>query len=323
MIVFLSLSLCLDARPLKILSLDGGGVRGVVSLQLLKNLERETGLKCHEDFDIYAGTSTGSIIAVCLACGLSVDTIMKDYKELASEIFSDPNFFDFFEAKYETDRLKRDIHKVFQRSGIPLDTLVNQVKKKLVIPTVALDDPMSKRWRLQVINNIKPGEGNISLVDAILESTAAPTYFPSYKDHVDGGMAMNDPALAALVTAYRPAYEGFSRFVVLSVGTGYTNRYVESDESWGLIDWVWSGSKSAGGVPLVNLLLDVQQQVPGQFCKQLLGHNYLKLNFVLPEDIPLDAYLEISDLIEDTDEYIFGDQETWNEHVRWARRHLQ
>jgi len=321
-IIFCFFGVILHAGQTRILSLDGGGVRGVVTLELLSHLQEGTGINFHEDFDFYAGTSTGSIIAVALACGMSVHDLIKDYKDLSSDVFSDGSYLSLFKPEYSHDKLKHDVKKILKACGLSEDVLVKDLPKKVIITTVSLDDKETHRWRMEFIENVTFGGGNIKVVDAILESTAAPTYFPSEHGHIDGGMGMNDPSLAALMYAYQPT-DDLRDFILLAVGTGYDPRYIKGNEEWGKSQWLATGSDHSGYPPLLNLLMDVESQVPEQVASRLLGERYRKINFPLPKPIALDDYEEIKKLIKYTQQFIDRDLPGWHETIVWADEYIR
>jgi len=322
-IFLMAFSLFLQGADIRILSLDGGGIRGVISLEFLLKLEEQTNLHSHRDFDVYAGTSTGAMIASMLACGISAETIMNGYQKLSKAVFSESSYFSLFKPKYDRNILRAEFEAFFDHCGISKELLLKDVPKKLIIPTVNLDDPTVQRWRLQFLENVTPNSENITLIEALLEATAAPTYFSSENDHVDGGVGMNDPALAALITTYDPHKNDLKDFSILSIGTGYTQNFVKVNENWGLLSWIFTGSKASGREPLIDLLFDVQQQIPRQFCQKLLGERYCKINLVLANEIGLDDYSQISALIKKTDSYIEQNPNLWNSHQAWIQKHFQ
>ncbi len=189
---FCSTSFYTYGKETRILTFDGGGVRGVCSLELLRKLEKDTGIQFHKDIDVYSGTSTGAVIAVFLACGFSIDELLEDYEKMSSDVFSDPSssFISLFHPKYNQKKLQNDLKKLLRKCRLSEDILVRDLPKKVVIPTVNLDDPQTNRWKLDFQENLEPGRGNISVVDALLETTAAPIYFSSKDGHVDGGMGL-------------------------------------------------------------------------------------------------------------------------------------
>lgn len=321
--IVLSLISHIEAAPTRILSLDGGGVRGVVTLEFLLQLEKQAKLNCQKDFEIYAGSSTGSIIASFLALGVDVERILEAYKTFATNVFGNASYFSFFQPKYDHQQLRVELEAFFDACEVSKDVRFKQIPKKIMITTVNLDDQEQGRWRFELIENMTGKFHEKELIEAIMESTAAPTYFSSESDHVDGGVAMNDPSLAALSYSLDPEIQNLNQFVILGIGTGYTKRFVQPNESWGLFQWAFSGSKTSGKDPIVNLLIDVQEQLPSQLCQKLLGNRYLKINFALPEETPLDDAEAIGPLIAQTDAYIQQNPKIWNQNLTWVRRNLR
>jgi hypothetical protein len=318
LIVFCVVSMSVHASKTRILSLDGGGVRGVVTLELMRQLEKDSGIHFHNDFDVFAGTSTGSVIAVLLACGVSVDHILNDYQKMSSDVFSDGNSIHLFHPKYGRDKLKKSLKKILSSHGIDENIFVRDLPKKVVITTVTLDDEAEKRWRMEFIENFSGDKGNIKVVDAILESTAAPTYFPSEHGHVDGGMGMKDPSLAALMFAYSPDKDNLKDISLLSLGTGFTQKYIKGNEDWGISQWMGSGSKHSDSQPLLHMVLDVEGQIPEQVAEKLLGSRYKRIDFELESDVALDDYKHISKLIKTTDHFIKNDSSQWIQDCKWV-----
>lgn len=307
-----------------ILSFDGGGVRGVISLEILKHLEKQTGLEVYDTFDVYAGTSTGSIIAVFMAAGMSTKTILALYKEISCEVFSDKSYFDYFYPEYNNAALKRIILDQLQQLGYAADATLAELPKKVVIPTVSLKAEQAEMWSLVIQENFTEEGGKVKIIDAILESSAAPTYFPSYKNFVDGGVVMNDPSLAALVTTYQPQMDDLRTFRVFAVGTGYVPQYIEDGEDWGVLQWLinYRRSGSIGASPLLSLIMDVDEQIPSEMCTALLGKAYRKINLPLTESFPLDDYKQIDKMITYTKQFIHEDKVGWQETCEWVEQNL-
>ena len=324
---FFVIACCLQfsarAEHVQALSFDGGGVRGVVSLELLKNLQQDAQFN-YKNFDIYAGTSTGSILALCCACGMEIDEIISDYEDMSRSVFSNGHFFSFLYEKYSADELKKKILHVLKKNGYSEDTLIKDLPKKIVITTVKLDDKESGRWTLEFIENITEGGGNVKVIDAILDSTAAPMFFPSHQNHVDGGMGMNDPCLAALTYALELSDYDLKDIVILSIGTGYENRYIKDNEDWGFFQWfIKSPDASAGSAPLTVMIMDVEQQMTAQITSKMLGDSFKKIDFLLKEAIALDDYEKIDTLIEFTKDFIQNNPDEWKEICRWVEDYLK
>ena len=247
------ISATLDERlhakgPKRILSLDGGGIRGALTLGFLEKIESTLAEKhkdmmppsefrLHHYFDLIGGTSTGSIIAALLAIGgKSVTEIKKMYQELGKKIFSDKNGLNIFgkqlyiNRKYNAAPLKEELERIFGDARLGDDsnkTGFCAVTKRL--------DPFST-W--PVLNNPRGHFFSVNrflVKDIVRASTAAPSYFePEIVDvgsgqkgiFVDGGMSMmNNPSLqlflAATLKGFNLNWEtGDDKLLIVSVGTG-------------------------------------------------------------------------------------------------------
>jgi patatin-like phospholipase/acyl hydrolase len=235
----------------RILSLDGGGIRGALTLGYLQKIEDtlkvKTGnpnLRLCEYFQLIGGTSTGSIIAAALAIGMSVDQITKLYMNLGGKIFGKKykwwNIFqidDLIKAKYDEAPLEDELKKVFGTI-----TLGDNKSLKTGLCIVAKRADTNSIWPL--INHpngkyfdSKDGKNkDILLWKAVRASTAAPTYFlPQIIDvgggmpkaaFVDGGLGTtNNPALLLLIVATLKGFPykwewGADKLSIVSVGTG-------------------------------------------------------------------------------------------------------
>ena len=245
--------------PKRILSLDGGGIRGALTLGYLKKIE--TILRAKENnpdlllcdyFDLIGGTSTGSIIAAGLSIGMTVDELKDKYMELGGKIFGDKrNFWNPFEtwkflkAEYNYKALEENLKKIFK--NINLDS--NEIRTGLCI--VAKRADTNSTW--PIINHpkgkffdTKLGKNkNIPLWQAVRASSAAPTYFvPQMIDvgdgqraaFVDGGVSMaNNPSLTLLMVATLKGFPfrwrmGADQLTIVSVGTGYSVFKKQTDE---------------------------------------------------------------------------------------------
>jgi len=234
--------------PKRILALDGGGIRGALTLGYLQKIEdllrRQYGsaekFRLCDYFDLIGGTSTGSIIAACLAIGMSVEEIKKKYLQLGGEIFADKHkWYEIFKrakAKFDAGPLERHLKEVFGDITLASD----QIKTGLCI--VAKRADTNSTW--PIINHpegkyydSKDGKNkDIPLWKAVRASTAAPSYFlPEIIDvgggipkgaFVDGGVSMaGNPALQLLMVATLKGFPfqwqlGAENILLVSVGTG-------------------------------------------------------------------------------------------------------
>lgn len=306
----------------KILSFDGGGIRGVISVTFLQKLEEDTGIRFSEKADIFAGTSTGSIIAGALTTGMKAEEILNFYLTEGKKIFKPdrPPLDELLhiETKYKSENLYDALTSAFASKGVDPKISLQNLPKKIVIPTVDLDDQVAHRWRMDILTNLDQKNSSISLIDAMMRSTAAPTFFPSYQDCVDGGMAANDPSLVAYA-----ALQGASPaepVQILSIGTGYVEHDIPAGESWGPLSWLvhLAPAGKATETPLYNMLFDVQEQLPTQLMKRILGKKFMRLNLKLQKAVALDAASEVSALIQETRNFIQSNAEAWEMSCKWV-----
>ena len=187
----------------RILSIDGGGIRGIVSVVLLQRLSREAGVEGWLDnVQLIAGTSTGGLIALALAAGKSLAEIRDMYVTKGADIFhrsvfrAIANMGSILGAKYDIANLERVI-KPFLGETTTLGNL-----KRVLIASFDLDSgpnyPGGRRWKPKLFHNF-PGEdsdANELAYKVGLYTSAAPTYFQPADGFVDGGVYAANPSCA-------------------------------------------------------------------------------------------------------------------------------
>src|ERR1044072_5256728 len=242
-----------DGRPKRILALDGGGLRGILSLGLLQKVEnilREwhragDDFRLSDYFDLIAGTSTGAIIAATLALGWKVEEIRKRYMSLGERVFTRSLLRQgVLRAKYDEDTLIAELKKVY---GAETTLGGPELKTGLLVMTKRIDTgspwPISNNPRgayFAARPNGVVGDGDYPLWQVGRASTAAPAYFDSQQisiaraagaravtgEFVDGGVSpFNNPALMAMMYATMIGYRinwptGEDKLLVVSIGTG-------------------------------------------------------------------------------------------------------
>lgn len=230
----------------KILSLKGGGIKGVRTLVVLRDLESRTGKKCHELFDYITGTSVGAIIASMLASGYSAQEILNIITEKADNIFSKPWYrFGLFRSKYSDQELNLLLfHYLGNKPMFETDC-------KLLIPTYNLDKRVTKIF--------KSWDAKVLLRDVVRASASAQSYFKPHEisgyRFIDGGNVINNPSLMAIIEAHdfeSAVNKMEKRFTVVSVGTGVKEQAVK--------DFKNGGGKLQWAEPTVDILLDEQSQ---------------------------------------------------------------
>lgn len=190
-----------------ILSIDGGGIRGIVPLACLVKFEREEGAPCREAFDMVAGTSTGAVIAAGLALGVSARGLLALYRNLAREAFRGLPWWQVLlnlgNHRYSNEFIDHTLDEMNADrplNSLPMDILITAKNMATGRTDFFVKDNPSNAglW------------GTMSLKDAVLASIAAPTYFPPHSarvlgdEHtwVDGGVGVSgNPSYQAAVEA--------------------------------------------------------------------------------------------------------------------------
>lgn len=312
------LKTCLSDKPYRILALDGGGIRGVYTAQILSMLEKE--LHFLQYVDLFAGTSTGSILACGLAYGLTPDEMVSFYQTKASLIFKvNRSLWEILQMspKYLTDPLKEVLGEV-----IDSQTTLADLPKKVLCVTFDLYNPYYNNWTPALLDNFDLDEGkNITVVDAILRSAAAPTYYASYDGYVDGGMIANNPSMMALARTIEGANQKLENIRLLSLGTGITSNFIDGDVNWGTIEWMLDPSfKSSTPLnPLIDLIFDGTVAVPHFQCSRILGSSYFRFNTYLSSEIDLDDWEKVEALIDEANQLPVTNPEAWQKMVTWIK----
>ena len=243
-------------RPRKLLALDGGGIRGVLTLEILAEIERQiataTGIACLGDyFDYIGGTSTGSIIAAGLAIGMSTTELLKFYQDFGAQMFEKTALLErlttLLSSLYQDEPLAAKLKEVFhadeQDAVKPADLSTRRLRCLLLVVTrnMTTDSP----WPISTnpfgkYNDLARDDCNlrIPLWQLVRASTAAPVFFPpeivrlnpknpdDIRVFVDGGITpYNNPAFLLYRMATQPAYRlnwktGEENLLLVSIGTG-------------------------------------------------------------------------------------------------------
>ena len=279
--------------PRKLLALDGGGIRGLITIEVLAEMERV--LREESDagdefvladyFDYVAGTSTGAVIATCLSVGMSVGQIRDFYVENAADMFDKARLLDRFRFKYEDDRLAARL-----RRELGEETTLGSDRLRTLLLIVMRNATTDSPWPLS--NN--PGAHynrperefrnlDIPLWQLVRASTAAPTFFPPEVIDigggksfvfVDGGVTMfNNPAFQLFLMATLEPYNlgwatGEEQMLLVSIGTG-TNPRANENLQPGEMNLLYN----AGSIPaaLMGAALNEQDLLCRVFGRRLVG----------------------------------------------------
>lgn len=235
----------------KLLTLDGGGIRGIMTVEILAGLEAMLREKLGADdsfrlshyFDYVGGTSTGAIIATCVSLGMRVSEIRDFYVANGEAMFDKAGLLRRFRYKYDDDRLAAKLREVLsvQKDGRPELLTLGSEQLQTLLLVVMRNATTDSPWPLSnnpsaKYNDPTRSDSNLKLPlwQIVRASTAAPVYFPPEVVRVgdrefvfvDGGITpYNNPAflifLMSTVGAYRLGWEtGADRMLIVSVGTG-------------------------------------------------------------------------------------------------------
>ena len=251
--------------PYRILSIDGGGIRGLIPAVVLDRLEQRVGRPVADCFDLIAGTSTGGILAVALtragedgAPMWSAAELIELYESQGPEIFDRTLFktlesvFAIEDEKYSSENLQRALDHYLGEARLK-DALT-----ELLIAAYETEQRFPfffKRRRAR-----EEPSHDFPIRDVAYATSAAPTYFEplkletadtvDYFSLVDGGVYANNPAMCAYAEARR--HEPGRTIMVVSLGTGELTRCLPYDEvkEWGLREWIWPHT------PILNVMFD-------------------------------------------------------------------
>lgn len=333
-----------------ILSFDGGGIRGLISALLVQQLDQEFDFL--KTVDLFAGTSTGGLLALGLASDVHIDTLADVYKTRGREVFkryasfspAPPQaFMDRYpeaaamsiglgHVKYTDEGLKRVVQETFPTSEKRLD----QLERKVLVAAFDLYQPARNAWAPISLTNL-PGSktSDISVLDAALSTCAAPVYFPPHtfeqngkeKALVDGGVYANNPSMLATASVMasdtlneRPLT--VENMKLLSLGTGFNLNsippgYIFDPEGFGVWRWMCPLSfPSTPQYPLLSVLMDGVSEIDTFYCKQILGNNFRRGNVEIPQ-IDLDDYDSgtLNELTRMTEAYMRSAE--WSAIKRW------
>jgi patatin-like phospholipase/acyl hydrolase len=277
----------------RVLSFDGGGIRGLLSAVILEQLEKRVGKGWIQRADLMAGTSAGGMIALGLAHGMSPSQLRSLFYDRGPIMFEDSlvddlvNLWRIVGAEYSTDNRRAVLEHLFG------STTLGNLRNNVLISTFDLHDPHPSRnhWKAKFFHNLHTGpkatgtDRDKRASDVALYTTAAPTIFPSVDGYIDGGVVAQNPAMAAVAQTRDPDYwprrapdgsgtdEGveIDDIVLLSIGTGRNLNRIEGEEKdWGYLQWMrhW-----------VDVFLDEGlTEVVHYQCSQILGSKYCRIN---------------------------------------------
>lgn len=229
-----------EGKPFRILSIDGGGIRGILPAAILTLLEQRylNGRSAGDYFDLITGTSTGGIIALGLANGLRASSMRDLYIQCGEEVFP-PLGFDLMKIRarlrwfrslrhhsYAPEPLRKRLLKVFGKQTL------GETTRRLCIPSFdgftevnVFKTPHHPDYRV---------DWREELLTVAMATAAAPAYFPVYRDRgryfADGGVWANDPVMIGLVDALVCNRLDRRQVHILSLGTGDSEIQITTEQ---------------------------------------------------------------------------------------------
>lgn len=271
------------AHKFRILSLNGGGLRGIFQAVFLSKISQHLDKPLWSNFDLICGTSTGAIVGAAVAMEVDIERVVNLYKEKGGAIFQKRRWGGFRKGPlYNQAVLKRELENIF------VNKQLKDAKTKVLITSASVN-----KFDHRFFTNFPTytaSDENLSVVDSILSSTAAPTFFAPVKpqgqerSYVDGGVWANTPSALGILIANKYLHTPINQISLLSVGTGdfptlATVEYFNNLRQFSI----------KAVTTIFELMFASQSSFADQYAKEVLGReNYLRISAQLDEVIPLD-----------------------------------
>ncbi|AYV82946.1 MAG: hypothetical protein Hyperionvirus3_92 [Hyperionvirus sp.] len=303
----------LNKETLKILSIDGGGIKGIYSLYVLKRIEEQLcgpGETLSDYFDMICGTSTGGIIALAISIRRPIKDIIEMYESNASTIFpNNENSYSLtkklmgvyrslaalWSYKYDNQALTKHIDAFFEKRTM------KDANNLLCITSFQLETNNNRVFKYP-FNDKMIRDGKILMRDAALATSAAPTYLPPhYIDElsghfVDGGVWANDPSLVGITDALTDFIgndKKYAKYDLLSIGN-----IVVRSESMKNMKSYWGGKNL---LKLPTLFMDSNKNSTQHYCKSLCSKTDGRRTRIECNDFP---YVDSLEMDNTTKEFI-------------------
>ncbi|MFM9972808.1 MAG: CBASS cGAMP-activated phospholipase [Burkholderiales bacterium] len=264
--------------PLRVLSLTGGGYRGLFSAQVLVELCEQAGRQGPLDhaIDVFAGTSIGGLMACALAVGVPPRRVLDAIDAHGPSVFPAKRQRTMrriiFGTLYEANNLAIAVEACLGKTRARMK--LKDIHRGLIVPAVNWVDGTTEVFMSAFLG--KAHASDATLRDVCLATSAAPTYFPPHEVNgapmLDGGLAVNNPDVLAIMEIARRWPERIARIEMLSIGTAGADparRAKRADQS---------GARWAPDI--ANFIITVQERTASSQANRLLGKRYLRVNHV-------------------------------------------
>ena len=281
---------------IKVLSIDGGGVRGIIPARILKEIETRTNKPISKLFNIVSGTSTGGLLTLAITKPntqgnpeFSAENLVDLYMERSKEIFAKPSIirkiktgFGLWGSKYDRAAYDKILLQIFK------DTLLSQSLCPVFIPIYSLGN--SKPFIASTYFAARNKENDFYLRDIAGAASAAPTYFDPKKfrspnsttiyQGVDGGIYANNPELIGVTGVYllHPSFE-IGNIILLSLGTGDTVKNNQNSGNDGDIGWLKNKD-------IIGSMMDAESAIAETAVTAMLKNsNHFRFQLHLPSEL--------------------------------------
>ncbi len=281
---------------MKVLSIDGGGVRGIIPARILKEIETRTNKPISKLFNIVSGTSTGGLLTLAITKPntqgnpeFSAENLVDLYMERSKEIFAKPSIirkiktgFGLWGSKYDRAAYDKILLQIFK------DTLLSQSLCPVFIPIYSLGN--SKPFIASTYFAARNKENDFYLRDIAGAASAAPTYFDPKKfrspnsttiyQGVDGGIYANNPELIGVTGVYllHPSFE-IGNIILLSLGTGDTVKNNQNSGNDGDIGWLKNKD-------IIGSMMDAESAIAETAVTAMLKNsNHFRFQLHLPSEL--------------------------------------
>lgn len=259
----------------RILSIDGGGIRGLIPALVLAELEHISQVPCASLFDLITGTSTGGILALGLAKGYPASQLVQLYEQQGQAIFSRPRWrrlfslFGLTEEKYPSQGIDAVLDRYFGA------TRLSEAKTAVLVTSYEIEYRTAFFFRSSRAR--QDPAYDFPMKDIARATSAAPTYFEpakliasnpaNYWALIDGGVYANNPGMCAYVDARSTAPR--EPLTLVSLGTGSTTRRIPYHKArgWGIAGWA---------KPLLDIVFDGVSNTVDYQLKHLLPASYYR-----------------------------------------------
>lgn len=296
----------------QILSLDGGGLKGIFSAAILAAIEEDLNTNVIDHFDLIAGTSTGGILAIGLGLGLKpremLDLYLTEGKTIFPNEFGEATVRQYFSRKFSADPLTAVLKKHFK------DKRFGDSSKRLLVPAYNLGENDVYIFRTAHCENLRR-DYKVPAWKVALSTSAAPTYFPCAREIdslrlIDGGVWANNPSMVAITEAHGPLGIPLSQIRVLSIGT--FNEVADHDKKLDKGGY-WQWRKTA-----VDVIMKGQSIGAANQARFFIGReNYFRIDPKIPAGtIGMDTTTRSGDLVAKAHHYSRAAMPGIEQHIK-------